>query len=171
MTMTNDVLEVPDILKRLDDHNAEHGTYVSAKYEQKFIRQREDGTKVYMFRIVDEAHRLMPDGRKVYDNEGKRKWIMPQTKRTPKRRDIHSIIDKQIFKAMDALKYAKKRLVIAEVRRVMLLDDNIVDKLPKNLGTSISRRIGHLVDKRNLAYEQQTKARRVLVKGKYRYVG
>ena len=88
-----------------------------------------------------------------------------------KRRDIHTTIDKEIFKAIDNLKYAKKRLVIAEVRRVMLLDDNIVDKLPKNLGTSISRRIGHLVDKRNLAYEQQTKARRVLVKGKYRYVG
>jgi hypothetical protein len=168
--MTNDVLEVPDILKRLDDHNAEHGTYVAAKYEQKFIRQREDGTKVYMFRIVDEAHRLMPDGRKVYDNEGKRKWIMPQTKRTPKRRDIHSIIDKQIFKAMDALKYAKKRLVIAEVRNALLENEEIKEYLPKNVGVTISRRIKHLVSLQNINYEKQTKNRTVLVRGKYKYV-
>ena len=31
-----------------------------------------------------------------------------------KRRDIHSTIDRQIFKAMDTLKHAKKRLVIAQ---------------------------------------------------------
>ena len=88
-----------------------------------------------------------------------------------KRRDIHTTIDKAIFSAIDNLKHAKKRVVIAEVRRVMLADEKLADMLPKNLGTSISRRIAHLVDKRNLAYEQQTKARRVLVKGKYRYVG
>lgn len=72
-----DELQVPTFLQRLAEHDNEHGKRVPAKYEQKFIRQREDGTKVYVFRIVDEAHTLMPDGRKVYDNQGSgRKWIM-----------------------------------------------------------------------------------------------
>jgi len=165
-----DELEVPDILKRLADHNAEHGTYVAAKYEQKFIRQREDGTKVYMFRIVDEAHRIMPDGRKVYDNEGKRKWIMPaSTPRKPKRRDIARVIDLEIFKAMSSLKYAKKRVVIATVREALTTCEH-KEHLPKNVGVAISRRISSLLDSRHIEIEQQTKSRKVLVKGKYKYV-
>ena len=58
---------------------------------------------------------------------------MPQTKRTPKRRDIHSTIDRQIFKAMDTLKHAKKRLVIAAVRNALLEDEEIKEYLPKNV--------------------------------------
>jgi|TARA_Y100000389_G_scaffold106066_1_gene102998 hypothetical protein len=165
-----DEIEVPNILKRLADHNAEHGTYVSAKYEQKFIRQREDGTKVYMFRIVDEAHRIMPDGKKVYDNEGKRKWIMPaSTPRKPKRRDIARVIDLEIFKAMSSLKHAKKRVVIATVREALTTCEH-KEHLPKNVGVAISRRISSLLDSRHIEIEQQTKSRKVLVKGKYKYV-
>jgi hypothetical protein len=170
--MSDEMLDVPELLKREKDKALGNRIHRPARYEQKLIRVRDDGTKVYMFQIVEEAHYINEDGSKTYEGANKKtEWVMSKFVPKVKRRDIHTTIDKEIFKAIDNLKYAKKRLVIAEVRRVMLLDDNIVDKLPKNLGTSISRRIGHLVDKRNLAYEQQTKARRVLVKGKYRYVG
>lgn len=166
-----DELEVPDILKRLADHNAEHGKYVSPKYEQKFIRQREDGTKVYVFRKIEDAHRIMPDGRKVYENESSgRKWIMPaSTPRKPKRRDIARTIDLEIFKAMSSLKHAKKRVVIATVREALATCEH-KEHLPKNVGVAISRRISSLLDSRHIEIEQQTKSRKVLVKGKYKYV-
>ena len=166
-----DELQVPTFLQRLAEHDKEHGKRVSAKYEQKFIRQREDGTKVYVFRIIEEAHTLMPDGRKIYDNSGsKRKWVMPDpVPRKPKRADIHRVIDLEIFKAMDSLKYAKKRLVISEVRN-QLSDSEHKEYLPKNVGVAISRRISALIDSRHIEIEQQTKSRKVLVKGKYRYV-
>lgn len=163
--------EIPTFLQRLAKIEEEEGKRVSAKYEQKFIRQREDGTKVYVFRVIEEAHTLMPDGRKVYDNAGsKRKWIMPEpVPRKPKRSDIHRVIDLEIFKAMESLKYAKKRLVIAEVRN-QLSDSEHKEYLPKNVGVAISRRISALIDSRHIEIEQQTKSRKVLVKGKYRYV-
>ena len=163
--------EIPTFLQRLAKIEEEEGKRVSAKYEQKFIRQREDGTKVYVFRIIEEAHTLMPDGRKVYDNAGsKRKWIMPEpVPRKPKRSDIHRVIDLEIFKAMESLKYAKKRLVIAEVRN-QLSDSEHKEYLPKNVGVAISRRISALIDSRHIEIEQQTKSRKVLVKGKYKYV-
>lgn len=163
--------EIPNFLQRLAKIEEEEGKRVSAKYEQKFIRQREDGTKVYVFRIIEEAHTLMPDGRKVYDNAGsKRKWIMPEpVPRKPKRSDIHRVIDLEIFKAMESLKYAKKRLVIAEVRN-QLSDSEHKEYLPKNVGVAISRRISALIDSRHIEIEQQTKSRKVLVKGKYKYV-
>lgn len=163
--------EIPTFLQRLAKIEEEEGKRVSAKYEQKFIRQREDGTKVYVFRVIEEAHTLMPDGRKVYDNAGsKRKWIMPEpVPRKPKRSDIHRVIDLEIFKAMESLKYAKKRLVIAEVRN-QLSDSEHKEYLPKNVGVAISRRISALIDSRHIEIEQQTKSRKVLVKGKYKYV-
>lgn len=163
--------EIPNFLQRLAKIEEEEGKRVSAKYEQKFIRQREDGTKVYVFRIIEEAHTLMPDGRKVYDSAGsKRKWIMPEpVPRKPKRSDIHRVIDLEIFKAMESLKYAKKRLVIAEVRN-QLSDSEHKEYLPKNVGVAISRRISALIDSRHIEIEQQTKSRKVLVKGKYKYV-
>lgn len=163
--------EIPNFLQRLAKIEEEEGKRVSAKYEQKFIRQREDGTKVYVFRVIEEAHTLMPDGRKVYDNAGsKRKWIMPEpVPRKPKRSDIHRVIDLEIFKAMESLKYAKKRLVIAEVRN-QLSDSEHKEYLPKNVGVAISRRISALIDSRHIEIEQQTKSRKVLVKGKYKYV-
>lgn len=89
--------------------------------------------------------------------------------RKPKRRDIHRIIDLEIFKSMDSLKYAKKRLVIAEVRN-QLSDSEHEEYLPKNVGVAISRRISALIDSRHIEIEQQTKSRKVLVKGKYKYV-
>ena len=163
--------EIPTFLQRLAKIEEEEGKRVSAKYEQKFIRQREDGTKVYVFRVIEEAHTLMPDGRKVYDNAGsKRKWIMPEpVPRKPKRSDIHRVIDLEIFKAMESLKYAKKRLVIAEVRN-QLSDSEHKEYLPKNVGVAVSRRISALIDSRHIEIEQQTKSRKVLVKGKYKYV-
>ena len=166
-------LEIPVSLKREND-NIELRMLQPARYAQKLIRVREDGTKVYMYEVVEESHYINEDGTKQYvgRNGGSQlKWSSSSYVPKIKRRDIHTTIDKAIFSAIDNLKHAKKRVVIAEVRRVMLADEKLADMLPKNLGTSISRRIGHLVDKRNLAYEQQTKARRVLVKGKYRYVG
>jgi hypothetical protein len=71
---------------------------------------------------------------------------------------------------MDALKYAKKRLVIAEVRNALLENEEIKEYLPKNVGVTISRRIKHLVSLQNINYEKQTKNRTVLVRGKYKYV-
>jgi hypothetical protein len=121
--------------------------------------------------MIEEAHTLMPDGTKVYDSSGsKRKWVMPDpVQRKPRRSDIHRIIDQQIFKAMDSLKYAKKRLVIAEVRN-KLSDSEHTEHLPKNVGVAISRRISALIDSRHIEIEQQTKSRKVLVRGKYKYV-
>jgi hypothetical protein len=166
-----DELEIPTFLQRLAKHEDENGKRVSAKFEQRFIRKREDGTKVYVMTMVEEAHTLMPDGRKVYDSKGsKRKWIMPEpVQRKPKRSDMHRIIDLEIFKAMDSLKYAKKRLVIAEVRN-QLSDSEHKEHLPKNVGVAISRRISALIDSRHIEIEQQTKSRKVLVRGKYKYV-
>ena len=89
--------------------------------------------------------------------------------RKPRRFDMHRIIDQQIFKAMDSLKYAKKRLVIAEVRD-KLSDSEHTEHLPKNVGVAISRRISALIDSRHIEIEQQTKSRKVLVRGKYKYV-
>ena len=157
--------------QRLKDHYEEHGKYVGPKMEQVLLKVREDGTKVYMMHTVDKAHRLYPDGTKVYESENTQ-WVMPNSSpRKPKRRDIHTTIDKQIFKAVDSLKHAKKRVVIKEVRNMLMEMDDITEYLPKNVGITISRRIGILVDKRNLEYEKQTKTRTVLVRGKYKYVG
>lgn len=167
-----DDLEIPDILKRLEKHDAEHGKYVPPQYESKLVRTRSDGTRVYVYQKTEEAHRIMPDGRKVYDNSGsKRKWILPEiAPRKPKRRDIHSIIDVEIFNAIKTLKHAKKRLVIAEVRNVVTKNDEIAEYLPKNVGITISRRIAHLMTMNNLEMVQETKTRKVLREGKYRYV-
>ena len=165
-------MQIPDVLKRIDEQDKESGKRVPAKYEQKFIRQREDGTKVYMFQMIEEAHTLMPDGRKIYDSVGsKRKWIMPEiAPRKPKRRDIHTIIDTEIFKAMKSLKYAKKRLVIAAVREAVKNNEEIAEYLPKNVGITISRRIAHLMTMNNIEIVQETKTRKVLREGKYKYV-
>lgn len=167
----SDALEIPTFLQRLAEHENKHGKYVGPKFEQKFIRKREDGTKVYVWSMIEEAHTLMPDGTKVYDSSGsKRKWVMPDpVQRKPRRSDMHRIIDQQIFKAMDSLKYAKKRLVIAEVRN-KLSDSEHTEHLPKNVGVAISRRISALIDSRHIEIEQQTKSRKVLVRGKYKYV-
>lgn len=169
---SEDILEIPEFLRRLDEMQEKVGKYVPAKYENKFLKQYPDGRKTYMYQMVEEAHYLMADGTKKYvNNKGEsRKWIMPETKRTPKRRDIHSTIDRQIFKAMDTLKHAKKRLVIAAVRNALLEDEEIKEYLPKNVGVAISRRIAHLVSLQNIVYEKQTKSRTVLVRGKYKYV-
>lgn len=167
-----DELQIPNFLQRLAVQDDEQGKFVPAKFEQKFIRKREDGTKVYIWSVIDEAHHVMPDGRKVYSNNShsNRKWIMPEpVQRKPKRSDMHRIIDLEIFKAMDSLKYAKKRLVIAEVRN-QLTDSEHTEHLPKNVGVAISRRISALIDSRHIEIEQQTKSRKVLVRGKYKYV-
>lgn len=167
-----DDLEIPNILQRFAEQDKETGKRVPAKYEQKFIRQREDGTKVYIFQMLEEAHTLMPDGRKIYDSVGsKRKWIMPElSPRKPKRRDIHTIIDTEIFNAIKSLKYAKKRLVIAAVREAVKNNEEIAEYLPKNVGITISRRIAHLMTMNNLEMVQETKTRKVLREGKYKYV-
>lgn len=167
-----DGLEIPNILQRIEEQDKETGKRVPAQFEQRFIRQREDGTKVYIFQLLEEAHTLMPDGRKIYDSVGnKRKWIMPETApRKPKRRDIHTIIDTEIFNAIKSLKHAKKRLVIAAVREVVTNNDEIAEYLPKNVGITISRRIAHLMTMNNLEMVQETKTRKVLREGKYKYV-
>ena len=46
---------------------------------------------------------------------------------------------------MDSLKYAKKRLVIAEVRDKLSDSEHTKTYLPKNVGVAISRRIA-LID-------------------------
>jgi len=163
---------IPEFLRRWREHEAKHGKFVPRKYEDKFIRQREDGTKVYMYQLVEEAHRLMPDGTKIYERSGQhREWIMPEApKRKPKRRDIHTIIDTEIFNAIKSLKHAKKRLVIAAVREVVTNNDEIAEYLPKNVGITISRRIAHLMSMNNLEMVQETKNRKVLREGKYKYV-
>lgn len=167
----DDPTAIPEFLKRrLTEHNEKHGKYIPRQYEDKFIRQREDGTKVYMYQLVEEAHRLMPDGTKVYEKSGThREWVMPDYEKPIKRSDIHTTIDLEIFKAINSLKHAKKRPVIAAVREALLKSD-VADKLPKNVGIAISRRIGILVEKRNLEYVQETKTRKVLREGKYKYV-
>jgi len=163
-----EVDNVPSWLdQRLKDHYEEHGKYVGPKMEQVLLKVREDGTKVYMMHTVDKAHRLYPDGTKVYESENTQ-WVMPNSSpRKPKRRDIHTMIDKEIFKAIDSLKHAKKRVVIKTVREA--LADN--EHLPKNVGSAVSRRITFLLEGRYLELEKQTKTRTVLVKGKYKYVG
>lgn len=167
-----DELEIPEYLKRLEEHHKEHGKFVPRQYENKFIRQREDGTKVYIFQMVEEAHRILPDGTKVYEKRGQnRDWIMPETpKRKPKRRDIHTIIDTEIFNAIKSLKHAKKRLVIAAVRDAVTSNKEIAEYLPKNVGITVSRRIAHLMTMNNLEMVQETKTRKVLREGKYKYV-
>ena len=176
---SEDILEIPELLRRLADNQVDDQgkkyKWVPAKFAEKYINIRPDGTKVYMYQEVEGSHRLYEDGRKVYSKDSlstgiEHKWVMPQTKRTPKRRDIHSIIDRQIFKAMDTLKHAKKRLVIAAVRNALLEDEEIKEYLPKNVGVAISRRIAHLVSLQNIIYEKQTKSRTVLVRGRYKYV-
>lgn len=77
------------------------------------------------------------------------------------------MIDKEIFKAIDSLKHAKKRIVIRTVREALADEEG----LPKNVGSAVSRRITHLLEGRYLELEKQTKTRTVLVKGKYKYVG
>lgn len=167
-----DDLEIPDVLKRIQKLDAEHGQYVPARYESKLVRTRSDGTKVYVYQKIEEAHRLMPDGTKKYENVGmKRKWIIPESApRKPKRKDIHTIIDKEIFNAIKSLKHAKKRLVIAAVREAVKSNEEIAEFLPKNVGITISRRIAHLMTMNNLEMVQETKTRKVLREGKYKYV-
>jgi len=166
-------IDIPSELdRRLKEYHAVHGRYVPRQYENKFIRQREDGTRVYIYQMVEEAHRIMPDGRKVYEKTGQhREWIMPEApKRKPKRADIHIIIDTEIFTAMKSLKHAKKRLVIAEVRNALQKNEDIAEYLPKNVGVAISRRIAHLIAMHNVEIVQETKNRKVLREGKYKYV-
>lgn len=152
---------------KLAEHYPEHGKYVGPVMEQVLIKTREDGTKVYMMHTIDRAHRLFPDGTKVYEDD-RTNWIMPTAgSRKPKRRDIHTMIDKEIFKAIDSLKHAKKRIVIRTVREALTDEEG----LPKNVGSAVSRRITHLLEGRYLELEKQTKTRTVLVKGKYKYVG
>lgn len=167
-----DDLLIPNVLKRIEEQDKATGKRVPAKFEQRFIRQREDGTKVYIFQLLEEAHTLMPDGTKIYDSVGnKRKWIMPEmAPRKPKRRDIHTIIDTEIFNAIKSLKHAKKRLVIAAVREAVTSNKEIAEYLPKNVGITISRRIAHLMTMNNLEMVQETKTRKVLREGKYKYV-
>ncbi len=158
-----------DIYERLEKLYAEHGRLIAPRYEQKLLRKREDGTKVYIYQCVEEEHTLYPDGTKVYrgKNQG-RDWVLPDpVKRKPKRRDIHTMIDKEIFKAIASLKHAKKRIVIRTVREAL----EGTEGLPKAVGSAVSRRITHLLDGRYLELEKQTKTRTVLVKGKYKYVG
>ena len=152
--MNEDILEIPELLRRLADNqdNAPSKKYkwVPAKFEEKYIKLDQDGTKVYMYQEVEEVTDYMKMVEKFIlkiplVSGIERKWVMPQTKRTPKRRDIHSTIDRQIFKAMDTLKHAKKRLVIAAVRNALLEDEEIKEYLPKNVGVAISRRIA-LID-------------------------
>ena len=170
---TNDVdTAIPEFLRRWSEHEEKFGKFVPRKYEDKFIRKRDDGTRVYIYQMVEEAHRLMPDGTKVYEKRGThRDWVMPETpKRKPKRRDIHTIIDTEIFNAIKSLKHAKKRLVIAAVREAVTNNDEIAEYLPKNVGITISRRIAHLMTMNNLEMVQETKNRKVLREGKYKYV-
>jgi hypothetical protein len=157
----------------MEEHYAIHGRVVPARYEEKLIRKREDGTRVYIFQMVEEEYTIHPDGTKTYrGRNGGRNWIIPDMpKRKPKRRDIHTIIDKEIFKAMKELKHAKKRLVIAAVRTALQQKEDIAEYLPKNVGITISRRIAHLVTMNNIEYVKETKTRTVLSEGKYKYVG
>ena len=163
---------IPSSLQRKIEEIDKDSRWVPAKYENILISTKKDGTKVYLYQKVDDAHRILPDGRKVYDNVGaKRKWIMPDTApRKPKRRDIHTIIDEEIFVAIKTLKHAKKRLVIAAVREAVTKNEEIAEYLPKNVGITISRRIAHLMTMNNLEMVQETKTRKVLKEGKYKYV-
>ena len=58
-------LEIPVSLKREND-NIELRMLQPARYAQKLIRVREDGTKVYMYEIVEESHYINKDGTKQY---------------------------------------------------------------------------------------------------------
>ena len=56
----------------------------AAKFQEKYINTRPDGTKVYMYQEVEGSHRLYEDGTKVYSSdlirggETERKWVMLQ---------------------------------------------------------------------------------------------
>ena len=177
--MSDEILDIPPLLKRLAndqvDSKGKKFKWVPAKFQEKYINTRPDGTKVYMYQEVEGSHRLYEDGTKVYSSdlirggETERKWVMPERKpRPPKRKDIHLAIDNLLFKAIGELKHAKKRLVMAYVREH--LDEEYL-KTVKNITPVISRRISHLVSLQNIVYEKQTKSRTVLVKGRYKYVG
>lgn len=164
-------LGIPTLLSRLKEQDGDR-RWVPVKYESRHINTRKDGTKVYMYATVEEAHWLYPDGRKVYQEspyEVKKKWVMPEYTAPIKRRDIHNVIDEEIFKAIENLKHAKKRVVIRTVREA-LAESEYKEHLPKNVGSAVSRRIQILLDKRNLELVRETKHRTVLQKGKYKYV-
>ena len=176
---SDDLLEIPEFLKKLSENEVDDKgrkyKWVSAKFKEKLINQRPDGTKVYMYQEVEGSHRLYEDGTKVYSQdlirsgETENKWKMPErAERPPKRKEIHLNIDLLIFKAVDEMKHAKKRLVMKYVREN--LDEKYL-KIVKNITPAISRRIAHLVSLQNIVYEKQTKTRTVLVRGRYKYVG
>ena len=71
--MSDEILDIPPLLKRLAndqvDSKGKKFKWVPAKFQEKYINTRPDGTKVYMYQEVEGSHRLYEDGTKVYSQD------------------------------------------------------------------------------------------------------
>ena len=71
--MSDEILDITPLLKRLAndqiDSKGKKFKWVPAKFQEKYINTRPDGTKVYMYQEVEGSHRLYEDGTKVYSSD------------------------------------------------------------------------------------------------------
>ena len=100
--MSDEILDIPPLLKRLAndqvDSKVKSLSGCSAKFQEKYINTRPDGTKVYMYQEVEGSHRLYEDGTKVYSSdlirggETERKWVMPERKPRPLKEKRYTLL-------------------------------------------------------------------------------
>jgi hypothetical protein len=146
---------------------------VQPKYENRLLKTRSDGTKVYSYEQVGKVYTIFDDGNYVMRDitVQKQKWIMPDLTKyiKPKRNDIHRQMDLDILDLVDSMATPTRRLLMKQFRLDKSENELYTDL--KNLSPALKRRIDSLIEGRYLEEEYSPKyKKKVLVKSKFKYV-